>query len=281
MPSIEEATSITRADLLRFPKPTADIILSLQKNGWRVSINKNTHARLLAPDGVTIVGATTNKNSHVYLQQQVLKYNAGEPIEEPVKATTSEKVRCPRPDCGKWFSDLDHLNIHINVDHENMAKCPDCDYTHRLSRIVMIHRSKSHGYESPSKARRKELARLRTQVAGDEAAFENRTGEETQDELSQVQIMDEAAIISIEPHKLSYADELPAPVYTLSTTFIEATGHEPIIKDEREWESIHLDDLGNMTIDTLLYVYQAAGLDLRLQVRKTSWSTSTPQHETS
>ena len=32
MPSIGDATSITRADLLRFPKPTADIILSLQKN---------------------------------------------------------------------------------------------------------------------------------------------------------------------------------------------------------------------------------------------------------
>ena len=276
MPSIGEATSITRADLLRFPKPTADIILSLQKNGWRVSINKNTHARLRAPDGVTIVGATTNKNSHVYLQQQVLKYNAGEPIEEPAKATTSEKVRCPRPDCGKWFSDLDHLNIHINVDHENMAKCPDCEYTHRLSRIVQIHRSKSHGYESPSKARRKELARLRTQVAGDEAAFENRTGEETQDELSQVQIMDTAEILGIEPvtRRIDETVTMPAPVEFDPPTM-------PLPGNDMSWESIRLDDLGNMTIDALLYVYQAAGLDLRLQVRKTSWSTSTPQHETS
>ena len=81
-------------------------------------------------------------------------------------------VPCPRPGCNRVYASLEQLNVHINVDHEHKVKCPDCDYYAGSQRLVNIHRSKKHGYESPGKAKRlAQEARRKVQQA-DIAAIE-------------------------------------------------------------------------------------------------------------
>ncbi|UVG34229.1 hypothetical protein SEA_HANNABELLA_23 [Microbacterium phage Hannabella] len=260
-----EKHKLTRNDIKTFDGAATSLILEMGEAGWTGHLTSDgMHARMYSPDGLlqfTVSRNTYRKQAMANDRLAFERWRDAQPKKKPAQQNT--KVQCPRPGCGKWYVDLDALNDHINVDHEGLFKCPDCHYAHKLKRAVALHRAQKHGYESPSKARRKELARLRTQVAGDEAAFENRAGEETRDELSQVQILDTAEILGIEPvtRRIDETVTMPAPVEFDPPTM-------PLPGNDISWESIHLDDLGNMTLDTLLYVYQAAGLEMRVQVRR-------------
>lgn len=159
MVSLGDQVQITRDDILDFSKGTIKLILELQKDkGWRAFRSSKNHVMLLAPDGVTRLGASRNNDATGYLQRAVRKYyeDKGE-VEEAEKVVAAEKFACPRPKCPKFFNTLDNLTIHINVDHEGKVKCPDCIETFEKPHVLGIHRAKAHGYVSPTRARRLEL----------------------------------------------------------------------------------------------------------------------------
>ena len=162
--TIGDRLALTRDDMRAWPGDTQDLIMQVQREGWSAYRTNNHHIKLLAPDGVTVLGVSTNKDSYRYTSEKVRKYKREHPTAapaQPAKARPTQKWPCPRPGCNKVYDTLDHLDLHIAVDHENLVKCPDCSYTHRLDRIVKIHRSKVHGYESPSKAGRLAAERKR------------------------------------------------------------------------------------------------------------------------
>lgn len=266
MPTIGESTSITRNNLLKFPEETKRLILELQKKGWRIFIDKNTHARLLAPDGVTTLGASTNDRAIGKIKALVSKYYAEhpEPDVAPVRLQgASEKIQCPRPGCGRWFANFDFLDRHTHVDHEGLAICPEClKYYGKSERIVNMHRAREHGYESPTKAARKAAERRRKQEFVESIEVHD----------SNFDLFDEQEILSIEPHKLSYTAEsldlqpvpAPAPVSV-------PQDQQPLPGNDMSWDDVTLTiGVRASRLRNLINAYQAAGLEVRLQVRKTN-----------
>lgn len=167
MVSIGENLQLKRGDLLTFPKETVDLILKMQKEGWRGQLNRQGHVKMLAPDMETYVMATSNPNSPTYLRSgynQYVKKHGGEEV-NAVLPKGAQKWPCARPGCPKVYATEQQLNDHIAVDHEGLLLCPekDCHETFKLPNTLGRHRQVKHGYESPNKARRKkqEAARIK------------------------------------------------------------------------------------------------------------------------
>lgn len=159
---VGELLKVTRDDIQDFPGDTIQLIMDLQKEGWRAQRSNRSHVMLLAPDGVTKYSASRNANSAKYLSQDIAKYKRGETMHgepeniEEVKVQ-HEKFPCPHTDCPKQFVSQEKLNVHVAVDHEGYLKCPDCDEVRANNRALSQHRSRKHGYVSPRYKRRKEL----------------------------------------------------------------------------------------------------------------------------
>jgi uncharacterized C2H2 Zn-finger protein len=159
-PNIGDATFVRRADVLDFPARTVELILDLQRSGWRATRTNNNHVTLLAPDGVTRLSASRNSNSWKYVSEEVKRWRAQNPGAEPEpELVPAQKWPCPR--CNKVFATDEHLSRHIHVDHEHMLDCPDCGRWFLDKRRLNLHRSKEHGYESPTKAARLAAKRKR------------------------------------------------------------------------------------------------------------------------
>ncbi|URM86417.1 DNA binding protein [Microbacterium phage Gshelby23] len=258
-----EKRKLTRNDIKTFDGAATSLILEMGEAGWTGHMTSDgAHVRMYSPDGLlqfTVSRNTYRKQAMANDRLAFERWRDAQPKKKPAQQNT--KVQCPRPGCGKWYVDLDALNDHINVDHEGLFKCPDCHYAHKLKRAVALHRAQKHGYESPSKARRKELEAQRKQPQPETP--EQAEPAWARAELLTQQIMDTAEILSIEPvtRRIDETVTMPAPVEFDPPIM-------PLPGNDMSWESIHLDDLGNMTLDTLLYVYQAAGLEMRVQVRK-------------
>lgn len=158
MPSIGDSLLLKRGDLLTFPKDTVDLILEMQKEGWRGHKDSKGHVKMLAPDGETHVMATSNRNSPTYLRQGYTQYNkrGGVKKEEKVAVKVSQKWPCARPLCPKVYATEQQLSDHIMVDHEKLLLCPelDCHETFKRPAGLGLHRANKHGYISPTKAKR-------------------------------------------------------------------------------------------------------------------------------
>jgi uncharacterized C2H2 Zn-finger protein len=164
-----DTLKVTRNDIQDFPGDTINLIMDLQKEGWRAQRSNRNHVMLLAPDGVSRYSVSRNANSSRYLAEDVRRYNAGEsrvqmetePMEDEV-VTDTVKFTCPHTDCPRAYGTQEKLNVHIAVDHEGWLKCPDCDEVRQTKRLLSIHRAKKHGYESPRKAQRKNQEEARS-----------------------------------------------------------------------------------------------------------------------
>lgn len=158
MPSIGDQLLMQRGDLLSFPKETVDLILEMQKDGWRGHRNAQGHVKMLAPDGETYIMATQNPRSPIYVRGKLRAYNKAHKKEE-VNSTlhkTTQKWPCARPNCPKTYASEQHLNDHIAVDHEGLLLCPesDCHETFKRPASLGLHRANKHGYVSPTKEKR-------------------------------------------------------------------------------------------------------------------------------
>ncbi|QDP44842.1 DNA binding protein [Microbacterium phage Araxxi] len=252
-----EKRKLTRNDIKTFDGAATSLILEMGEAGWTGHLTSDgMHARMYSPDGLlqfTVSRNTYRKQAMANDRLAFERWRDAQPKKKPAQQST--KVQCPRPGCGKWYVDLDALNDHINVDHENLFKCPDCHYAHRLKRAVALHRAQKHGYESPGKARRKELEAQRKhqpEPATDEEVFNDYAESWQHHDLGQVQIMDEREILSIEPTTLKR---------------LSAEEFAPPALEQNEWRDVPIKDILGMSVSDLMYAYKAVGLELRLQVR--------------
>lgn len=170
MPSIGDQLLMQRSDLLTFPRKTVDLILEMQKEGWRGHRNAQGHVKMLAPDGKTHVMATQNPNSPTYLRSGYNQYKKKQGKEEMNSPSPkqAQKWPCARPTCPKVYATEQQLNTHIAVDHEKMLVCEytNCFETRANKQKLSLHMTAKHGYVSPRKAQRKkqEAARADKEV---------------------------------------------------------------------------------------------------------------------
>ena len=279
MGRLSDVWQVERKDLSAFHRRTADLALDLQKQGWKVRHSQKNHLQFLAPDGVTTFATSNNEASYPIFLQKVESYWRAHPEHAPstakAKAKAPSRVQCPRPGCGKWFVDLDHLNVHINVDHEGLVRCPDCKYTHAQGRYVMLHRSQKHGYESPKKAQRKAAEARRKVKRQDHEAVEA-VGIKVEHRYWQDNVvpseplMDTAEILANTTNREIHAalprydsESLglkPVPAPEKPATTVRQISEKP-------WRDVPVEDILDMDVRALLYAYKAVGLQLRLQVR--------------
>lgn len=158
MAKVGDILKISRADIQDFPGDTINLIMQMQKDGWRAQRSNRNHVMLFGPDGTTRLSASRNADSAKYLGEDLRKYNKanGKEEREPVVVKrVTQKWPCPRPGCPKIFASESKLNAHIGVDHEKLLKCPDCDDTFKDPKTLGRHRGLKHGYVSPRYAARK------------------------------------------------------------------------------------------------------------------------------
>lgn len=183
MVSIGDQLELKRSDLLNFPKDTVDLILEMQKDGWRGHRNSQGHVKMLAPDGKTHVMATSNKNSATYVKSGYNQYKKkhGEKKVNSSSQKVVQKWPCARPGCPKVYASEQQLSDHIMVDHEKKLLCPDkdCHEVRDTKQKLTIHMTHAHGYVSPRKAQRKKqeanraaLAKAKEQAVKDEEQFQ-------------------------------------------------------------------------------------------------------------
>ena len=285
MAEIGDSTSLRREDINDFPPQTIKLILAQQSKGWRAVRSNRNHVMLLAPDGESRYSASRNSNSWKFLKEDIARYERDHPVTATVKTVEVERVLCPRPDCVRAFGSLDQLNAHIQVDHENMVRCPDCVATFPDLRRMTVHRSRVHGYESPRKQARlaAEAKRKRKQHAAPTGTtvaeviatpFNDwiKDFEAQRAAAFSVEILDHAAVL-----------EFPAPA-TLGSGIQGATPvvryvqkKEPVVADtpvefidERNSWTLDLNKIGASTIAGLGEQMAVAGLKLEVRVWRDS-----------
>ncbi len=192
---VGDLLKVTRDDIQDFPGDTTQLIMDLQKEGWRAQRSNRNHVMLLAPDGVTKYSASRNANSAKYLREDIARYNRGDkeviehPEEEEAAVPAHEKFPCPHSDCIKFYASQEKLNVHIAVDHDGWVKCPDCDEVRATTRSLSHHRRSEHGYVSPRYKQRK-------------AQEANREAKKVQDEV--IATVDEGHILTPAPDGMKF-----------------------------------------------------------------------------
>lgn len=205
MVSIADQLLLTRGDLLNFPKDTVDLILEMQKDGWRGHRNSQGHVKMLAPDGKTHVMATSNKNSATYVKSGYNQYKKkhGEKKVNSSSEKVVQKWPCARPGCPKVYASEQQLSDHIMVDHEKKLLCPDkdCHEVRDTKQKLTIHMTHAHGYVSPRKAQRKK------QEANRAKKKLNEEGKLTEEQREAVNAYLEETSPLIKDHILKHADD--------------------------------------------------------------------------
>ena len=167
----EQYHALTRSELKGFDTPSQDIILEMMAEGWEGRRSAGSHVQLKNAHANGSV-SPSNKNNVNYLRQLRNRgtVGGGTPVQAQQPAASRQRWPCPR--CNKTFVDDVSLSRHNNQDHELLLPCPDCDSWHKDLRQLNLHRSKYHGYESPTKARRLAQEARRKVRQADIAAIE-------------------------------------------------------------------------------------------------------------
>lgn len=272
--NIGDLLKVTRDDIQDFPGDTIELILELQKEGWRAQRSNRNHVMLLAPDGVTKYSASRNASSAKYLREDIARYkrSVGDELAKEEEVPKQEKVPCPRPDCPKFFASLDHLNFHIAVDHEGRLGCPekDCFETFSKANVLGRHRQLVHGYVSPKYAKRK-------------AQEAKRAEKNVLDDIIDTVDMGELGTDSDETPAVS--DEMPNPKparfgVDVVETYMEGVGafnsSEDVRVDRTENDVEFIDNrdswviahkpLRRRRIEDIEQTYAAAGLKMEIRV---------------
>ena len=149
----EQYHTLTRSELKGFDTRSQDIILEMMAEGWEGRRSAGSHVQLKNAHANGAV-SPSNRNNVNYLRQLrnrgVVRPVTVSTVQQP--AASRQQWPCPR--CNKTFVDDVSLSRHNNQDHEHLLACPDCDSWHKDLRLLNIHRSKHHGYESPKKQQR-------------------------------------------------------------------------------------------------------------------------------
>lgn len=276
MATVGDVLKVSRDDIQDFPGDTIDLILEMQKEGWRAQRSNRNHVMLLAPDGETRFSASRNANSAKYLAEDRRRYNKAQGKEEvvPVKVKrVTQKFPCPRDDCNRFFNSEENLKLHVEVDHEKRIKCPDCVETFAKAAGVGLHRRARHGYVSPGYAARKakEAKRKSSEDADQDPnviAFDEMVSDMDQSVYSGVFKDPEISVVAT---NLGYKSGDLLPNYHVGedgvvTTIIEPKPLKEIdFLDERDSWTLNLDEVMDMDLRTIVKVLHAAGLKLELR----------------
>ena len=170
--AVEQYHEMQRSELRAFDTPVQDLLIAMMGEGWTGRRSKGSHIQLQGPDLTTRGAISPSNNSNVNYLRQLRNRGSVGSVKPAQPKQAVDKVKCPRPNCYRVYASLEHLNVHINVDHEHKLKCPDCSYYGNSTRQVNLHRSKNHGYESPRKAQRLKAQAKREARQADIAAIE-------------------------------------------------------------------------------------------------------------
>ena len=252
--------SLQRSELSAFKKDVQDALLELSAEGWVGRRGKGSHLYLRSADRETSgVVSPGNKHNVNYLRQ--LRNRTAAPVIKEASMPTIGKtvtVPCPRPGCNRVYASLEQLNVHINVDHEHKVKCPDCDYYGDSQRLVNIHRSKQHGYESPGKAKRLAQEARRKVRQADIAAIEAIAAR-----IEATPVDEELTQLLETPQ-----EEQAVPAETPTLEDVPTTQSvQPVFTDERQSWAMDLHVMeGSTTLSQLHSILQAAGLHYEIRV---------------
>jgi uncharacterized C2H2 Zn-finger protein len=278
MVAIGDSMQLRREDILDFPADTIKLILDMQKDGWRAQRSSKNHVMLLAPDGETRLGASRNPSSAKYLSEDLRRYNKAQGKEEvvPVKVkTVIQKHSCPRPGCPKAFATEEALNVHIDVEHEGMIKCPDCNKTFFRASALGRHRQAIHGYVSPNRAKRLEQEAKRKEKDEEIEHSEHMVGI--------AEVMGNSSRAGLPPYEGDLVETRTEGLLTRPHVDIKRVDPESVsiyiepdpqdvehisFIDDRDSWTLDLEDILDMDIRTLARVLGAAGLKLELRTWK-------------
>lgn len=289
MVKIGDVMKVDRSDVLDFPGDAVDLLMLLQKNGWRAQRSNRNHVMLLAPDGVSRYSLSKNPNSAKYLMEDVRRYEKGEKSlskEEIDRMNTevvedvvvTEKFPCPHTNCFKTFMSQDHLNVHIGVDHENMLVCPEKDCFELFTRPQSLgrHRQIKHGYESPNYKKRKAKEEERRQaedamktslLMGEGSNGVNNARETVE------KVLGEASESTITQHNYADKNVSPAEIYRHTRAQLRSRIGESVTEpvdfiDERDSWTLDVAYIDDMPIRDVARVLYAAGMNLEMRVWK-------------
>ena len=278
MPSIGDQLVLRRGDLTNFPKETVDLILEMQKEGWRGHRNNQGHVKMLAPDGETYVMATQNPNSPTYLRSGYNQYNKKHGKEEVniPSPKLAQKWPCARPTCPKVYLSEEQLNTHIAVDHEKMLLCEygGCFEVRASNQKLSIHMTHAHGYVSPRKAQRKKQEASRAEkeeVKKLSSAIINHDVEAIKEAvIAKEEIFDGES----RNGRLDFFENTSDTSYS-SKSYHEFVDDSEVVRtddvsfiDDRDSWVMDISDISDRRVGTLKQVLEAAGLNLEVRVWK-------------
>jgi hypothetical protein len=275
MVSIGDQLELKRSDLLDFKKETVDLILEMQKDGWRGHRNKQGHVAMLPPDGERAVMATSNTNAYTYLRQGLNRSLERSGKKEAVTTPTPKTVQkwpCARPGCPKVFNSEENLNHHIHVDHEGMLPCPnypECKEYFKRPASLGLHRANKHGYVSPTKAKRDATKKKKK-----EKVVLDKVVEDLEEKPN---VTEEDPSVSVDVASYETTEALDATfvrAYADGDIGISITANQEIndaiehvdFYDERDSWTVDDPDMMAHSVNTLRSILNAVGLDMEIRV---------------
>jgi uncharacterized C2H2 Zn-finger protein len=282
MVTIGDQLKLRRDDIKAWPEETIKLILEMQKDGWQAYRSNNHHVVLMAPDGETTLGASTNKNSAKYLAEKLRAYNKANGKEKKVvtpaevKSKVSQKWPCARPDCIKVFATEGKLNRHIAVDHEGKFGCPDCDEVFSTPQGLGRHRTK-HGYVSPKYEQRQKQAENRKKKSAKEDAVKVEEPKETEqvpasvvDETSKSTGRGESETVHMAFDTDGVTVQTPLGQFAFPAVVTEeivpSVEHVSFIDDRDSWTIDLVEEIQAQKIRHLKRTLNSVGLEMEIRV---------------
>lgn len=291
-PKIGDLLKVTRDDIQDFPGDTIDLIMQLQKNGWRAQRSNRNHVMLFAPDGEARYSASRNSNSAKYLAEDVRRYEKSKNIPEKVEVeyvevkVITEKHPCPKDDCPRVFNSEENLKAHFAVDHEGKIMCPEegCFEALNDKRHVGIHLRHKHGKVSPRNAERKrqEAAKAAREVEAEAEKLDSDTDVITEtigtgvyspvtaaDAWKDVGFLDSQPVFELQD--IEDDEERAKKAEEIAKRWVaeaeEKERCDDLVVGRESWV-LDMKDLLDMPVETVLKNMYAAGLGMEIRVWK-------------
>lgn len=273
---VGELLKVSRDDIQDFPGDTIDLIMSLQKEGWRAQRSNRNHVMLLAPDKITKYSASRNANSAKYLREDIARYKRGEQMlgeealakmEKEIAVPAHEKFPCPQADCPRFYASQEKVNVHVAVDHEGWVKCPNCDEVRDTVRSLSHHRRSIHGYVSPRYQKRKaQEANRKAKEVLDDVIKTVDDGHFTQPAPigQREKDLKEITKSMIDDTIRAAASDLP---WSTEDAKVVRTDDLEFIDSRDSWVLDHR-DIADRRIGTLEQILRATGLNMEIRVWK-------------
>lgn len=283
MAKLGDLLKVERSDIQDFPRESVDMILYLQKKGWRAQRSNRNHVMLLAPDGETRFSVSRNANSARYLSEDIRRYENGDKLNGLGKETlekmntevvevVSKKFPCPQKDCPQSYISQEKLDVHIAVTHEGYLECPECDEIRESKRVLGIHRSLAHGYESPKKAQRKEYEARKAKEIADRLKVEGLPPNATPNIKFDSSFVKKTAVLNVPVESVSVSsvsrytdDTIPQLKESLKSFSKELDPVDLDFIDDRDSWTLDMSQIQDLRIIDVVRTLHAAGLKLEMR----------------